>query len=141
MRSERKKQIMTLTIFLVSVLVISVGFAAFSSTLKIKTKATVTPNSSDFKVMFSSSENTLETNPGKASPEGMGGDATIDNTLTPTISGLSASFTSPGDTVTYTFYVRNEGQYEAFLNSISFRGKNCTPGEGADVTMLDNACT
>ena len=140
MRSERKKQIMTLSILLVSVLVISVGFAAFSATLKIKPNAMVNPDASDFKVVFSSSANTLETNSVPASPENMGEPATIDNTTVPTISGIEAKTKFPGDTVTYIFYVRNEGGYEAFLNSITFRGKSCIPEEGTSLTMVDSAC-
>ena len=140
MRNERKKQIMTLSILLVAVLVISVGFAAFSTTLKINTNAIVNPNASDFKVVFSSSENALETNPVKASPENMGEDATIENTSVPTISGIVANTKFPGDTVTYTFYVRNEGEYEAFLNSISIKEKSCTPGKGTSFSLITDAC-
>ena len=140
MRNEIKKQLMTLSILLAAILITSIGFAAFSSTLRIKTKTTVTPNSSDFKVVFSSSENSLETNPVKANPETLGDDAIIDNTTQPTISGLNTYFTNPGDSVTYTFFVRNEGEYEAFLNSISFRRKTCTPEEGTNAEMVIDAC-
>lgn len=140
MRSERKKQIMTLSILAVAVLVISVGFAAFSSTLNIKSGASISSNASNFKVFFSSSESSLETNAIKASPSDMGEDATIDNTTVPTIRGLVAKTKFPGDSVTYTFYVRNEGQYEAFLNSITFRDKVCIPGPDATVEFVNNAC-
>ena len=140
MRSERKKQVITLSILVVTVLAISIGFAAFSSTLKVNSGATVTPNPSNFKVVFSSNENKLETNEIKASPEGMGEDAIIDNTTVPTISGLIAKTRIPGDSATYTFYVRNEGQYEAFLNSITFRGKICIPQTGTNAEMANNAC-
>ena len=140
MRNDRKKKIMTLSILVAAVLLVSIGFAVFSATLKISSGMMVNPDESDFKVVFSSSENTLETNPVKANPASLGDDATINNTIAPTISGLTAYFTSPGDTVTYTFFVRNEGEYEAFLNSISFRGKNCIAGEGASELMVMNAC-
>lgn len=140
MRSERKKQVITLSILLASVLVISVGFAVLSSTLKIKSNATVNPNSTDFKVVLSSNPNTLETNRVKASPEDMGSDATIDNTSIPTISGLVAKTRIPGDSVTYTFYVRNEGHYEAFLNSITYSDKICMPASETSVELMNDAC-
>ena len=140
MRSERKKQVMTLSILVVAVLVISIGFAAFSARLRVNSSATVTPNASDFKVVFSSSENAFEINPVKASPSNMGDDATITNTPVPTISGLMAKTSAPGDSVTYTFYVRNEGKFEAFLNSVSYGGKICAPGDGTNVEMANKAC-
>ena len=140
MRSERRKQMTTLSILLVAILVISVGFAAFSATLKINSKMTVNPDNTYFKVKFSSNANTLETNAIKASPENKGSDATIDNTSVPTISGISANFTVPGDTATYTFYVRNEGRYEAFLNSITLKDKNCIEAEGTNSELAQHIC-
>lgn len=141
MKSERKKRTITLSILLVAVLAISVGFAAYSATLKINSSMIVNPDDSRFKVLFSSSDNSLETNAVKASPETMGSDATIDNTTVPTISNLTAKFTKPGDSVTYTFYVRNEGGYVAHLNSISFVGKKCIAEEGTSDALAIRACT
>lgn len=140
MRSGRRKQIMTLSILLVAVLVISVGFAAFSTTLKINTNAIVNPDASDFKVVFSSSANTLETNPVNPNPSNLGEAAIIDNTTIPTISGISVNFEKPGDSATYTFYVRNEGQYVAFLNSITIRDKTCIAEEGTSDEQANYTC-
>jgi hypothetical protein len=70
----------------------------------------------------------------------LGDPATIENGAVPTISGLNAKFTKPGDSVSYVFYVRNEGGYKAYLNSISFGGKKCTPAEGTSFEMVNNAC-
>lgn len=140
MKSERKKRTITLSILIITVLAISVGFAAYSATLKINSSMIVNPDNSRFKVLFSSSANALETNAVKANPSNMGDDATIDNTTVPTIEGLTAKFTQPGESVTYTFYVRNEGGYVSYLNSISFRGIKCIPGEGTSDALANRAC-
>ena len=132
MRSERRKKVMTLGILAVCVLTISIGFAAFSSTLNVKTSASVSPDASKFGVIFSSDGNSTSTtqtvNPNSST---YGDAATITNGINPVISGLNAKFTAPGDSVTYTFYAKNTGEYLAYLNYITFIGnKTCTPGNG-----------
>ena len=150
MRSERKKQIMTLSILLVVILVISVGFAAFSSTLRINSEAAVNPDSSTFDVKFSSSSTALETNDIKAVATGdaSGADAVIDNASNPTITNLTANFTKPGETVTYNFYVRNVGKYLAHLTSIVFDNaigalgnKECTALGQTSNELVQAACS
>ncbi|MBR6690634.1 MAG: hypothetical protein IKL65_04825, partial [Bacilli bacterium] len=100
----RKKQMTMFIIAIVGVFAISIGFAAFSSTLRISSQASVTPNSNTFSVVFSSDENSLKTDAVAANPSNLGDPATIDNSSNPTISGLNAKFTAPNQSVTYTFY-------------------------------------
>ena len=57
-------------------------------------------------------------------------DATIDNSGDPTITGLKANFTEPGQKVEYVFYSHNAGEYDAFLNS----GTNSTTPSGIIAT-------
>jgi len=142
MRSERRKKVMTLSILAVCVLTISIGFAVFSSTLNIKSTASVNPDASKFGVIFSNDGNSTSTtqtvNPNLST---YGGAATITNGINPVISGLSAKFTAPGDSVTYTFYAKNTGEYLAYLNYITFIGnKTCTPGTGTTQALVDSAC-
>ena len=144
MKSQRKRQIMTLSILVVAVLVISVGFAAFSTTLRISSSATVNPDSGTFAVKFSTTKDTLTVAAVAPSSNASGLTATngvIDNSSNPTISNLSAEFKNPGDEVVYTFYARNEGEYTAYLNNINFNGaKACTAKEGATASLVSDAC-
>ena len=147
MKSERRKQVITLSILAVAVLTLSIGFAAFSSVLNIKSEATVNPDASTFGVVFSSSSSALETNAVAANPSNLGESATIVNDGNPTISGLNAKFTSPGQSVTYTFYARNVGEYKAYLNAIMFKNatggssnKVCTAGTNTTDSLVQSAC-
>ena len=123
---------------IMAVISLSVGFAAFSSTLTISSSATVTPNSSDFKVIFSSSETSAATTAITPSVSG----ATASNaTVTGTkLSNISVAFTEPGQRADYAFYVRNDGQYDAYLNNVNIGSITCTPGTGATKALVDSAC-
>ena len=144
MRNERRKQIMTLSILVVAVLVISVGFAAYSSTLRIDTDATVNPNANTFSVKFSTTQDTLTVADVVPTNYTTGITVTngkIDNSGNPTISNLTAEFKNPGDYVEYVFYARNEGEYNAYLNNINFLSqKTCEAGEGATASLVESAC-
>lgn len=97
----------------------TLGFAAFSTTLNISSSASVTPSSGDFMVKFSTSKDSLVVNAVEPSSKTSGittTNGTIVNSVSPTLSNLSASFTSPGQYVEYTVYARNEGEYTAYLN-------------------------
>lgn len=135
----RKKQIITIVTLLV-IMGLSVGYAAFSSVLTIVSSASVKPDSSSFSVLFSSSGSSQVTN--SVTGVGSGGatatNASISGT---TISGLKANFTAPGQTVTYTFYAHNVGQYDAYLRDVSFGdGKNCVAGSGTSADFVNAAC-
>ena len=148
MENNRSSKVVAIAALLVAVVGLSIGFAAFSNTLKISSGATVTPDSDTFKVRFSSTEGTTTggTVTGKAlTGEGYvagatADDATInndategDNVVVPKISGLNAQFTHPGQTVEYDFFVRNDGEYIAYLKSITFGSKACAAvTEGVD---------
>ena len=147
---ERSSRVNAVVALCVGVVGLTLGFAAFSNSLTISSSASVTPDASTFNVDFSSSKDSVVagtvspvTNPGTV----VGTEATIDNTTAPTISNLSATFTKPGDSVTYTFYARNAGEYEAFLKSINFNNvasgsttKKCTAGVGTTDTLVQAAC-
>ena len=148
MRKRNNKQITTLAILLVAVVGLSIGFAAFSNILTISSGATVTPNASTFNVDFSSSATSVVTNNITPTLSGATGTAaTIDNTTDPTIENLNATFTAPGQSVTYTFYAYNAGEYEAFLTNINYLNvegeelnKVCTPAAGTTAALVTAAC-
>ena len=151
MRSERKRKIITLSILAASILVISVGFAAFSGSLIIKSKATISPDESLFDVKLSTT-NSVPATTGSVAPtlypstettnlssNIVANNITIDGSTT--ISGLSAAFVSPGDKVTYKLYAVNEGGYDVYLDSINFIGnKTCTALEDTQDSLVQEAC-
>ena len=59
MRNYRRKQVLTLTILLIAVFTLSIGFAAYSTSLKIKPQVSVNPDATSFSVKFSTTKDTL----------------------------------------------------------------------------------
>ena len=147
-KRRNNKQLMTIAILLVAVVGLSIGFAAFSNILTISSSATVTPNASTFNVDFSSSASSVVANNITPTVVGATGTAaTIDNTTNPTIKNLNATFTAPGQSVKYTFYAYNAGEYEAFLTNINYFNatsadthKVCTPATGTTEALVTLAC-
>ena len=129
---------------------ITVGFASFSSILTISSKVNVKPNSNAFKVEFSTDENKVVEN--EVVPIVTNGaiasNATIDNVNEPTLSNLHISFSEPGQSVTYQFYMINSGDYDAFLNRVTTSNatndsdayKVCTAVDGTSQDAVDEVC-
>lgn len=150
MEKNRNAQIIAVLALIIGVVGLSVGFAAFSNTLKIQTDAYVTPDKSSFDVDFSSSDTEVATDEITpiATPNSLvTSKATIDNTNEPTISNLKATFTEPGQKVVYSFYAFNKGQLDAYLKSIVYgnvtgqtANKICTAGEGTTDALVQKAC-
>ena len=149
MERDRSAKIIAIVALCVAIVGLSVGFAAFSNELTINSNATVSPNASDFDVNFSTS-NTGEqdgTVSGVGTNSATAENATIDNSNSPTITGLKANFTEPGQKVTYSFYSHNAGKYVAYLNNFTYANvsgktatKVCTAGVNTDATMVEAAC-
>lgn len=139
MEKERSSKIIAIIALVFGVAGLSLGFAAFSNTLNISSEAEVNPDPSTFKVNFSTEATTTVAE--TVSPTGNGEDATISGT---TISGLKANFTAPGETVTYSFYARNDGEYIAYLKGITFAnvtGKDLTRVCTAKTNPVDGSAT
>lgn len=151
MEKNRNSKVIAIAALLVAVVGLSLGFAAFSNTLHINSSANVTPTNT-FSVDFSSSDTALEINPVtpvKFPTTILATDATIENNIEPTITGLSATFSEPGQSATYTFYATNNGEYDAFLKSItyanaadatSFRVCTAEQDSGATDSLVQAAC-
>ena len=149
MDRDRSTKVIAIVALCVAVFGLSVGFAAFSNDLTIKSEATVKPNASDFDVNFSSSD-TSETD-GTVTATSTAGvtaqDATINNATAPTISGIKVGFTEPGQSAKYSFFAHNAGKYKAFLNNVSFENATkaatniaCVAAEGTNAAMVASAC-
>ena len=116
------KRISALAI-VVSVLGLSLGFAAFSNTLTIKSEALVQPNKNLFNIDFVGDsggsvapviDNTV---PGATATNATIGSDANGNSV---IENIKATFTKPGQSVSYTFNTSNSGSFKAYLKSISF---------------------
>ena len=150
MYSRGNKTKIITSLVLVLVLGLSIGFAAFSNVLRITPQATITPDSADFNIDFSSSSTGVVANDITPTLTGTGFTAEaaeIDNSTNPTISNLSVNFTNPGQKAEYSFYAYNNGAYLAYLNSVNFinpEGKDafitCTADD--DTTQyVSDACS
>lgn len=149
MEKNRDSKVIAIIALIVGVLGLSLGFAAFSSTLTIKSNADVNMSSENFDVDFSSKSTEVETS--NIAPKIVGEvtaeEAVIDNSSNPIISNLKAHFTNAGQKVTYEFYAYNRGAYDAFLKRITYNnvdGANstrvCTAAEGTTESLVAAAC-
>lgn len=156
MQRERSTKIIAVVALLIAVVGLSIGFAAYDATLNINnTTATVTGSSENFKVLLSNNNSSSGTEADvviddvASSVEG-GATAVLEDDASmtsDTISGLSANFNKPGQSVSYTFYAHNAGAVYAYLNAITFANvadanstKVCTPGAGTDAASVAAAC-
>ena len=132
---------------IIGVAALTVGFAAFSTSLTISSSAKVTPANDPLNLVFSTSSSSAVT--GTVTPSVSGanvtaGDATLAST---TISGISATFTAPGQSATYSFNVYNASPYTAYLNTVTYGSasgasefKVCTALTGTTQSYVDAAC-
>ncbi len=146
MEKNKSSKIIAIVALIVAVIGLSLGFAAFSRVLTIKSSAEVTPSESDFKVVFATSTDD-ESNTVTGTPNGSG--VTADNaTINETeITGLKAKFTKPGQSVTYTFKAKNVSNYDAYLESITFANAAdgtkpivCKAGTSTSNDLVTKAC-
>ncbi|MBQ9072453.1 MAG: hypothetical protein IJY25_04790 [Bacilli bacterium] len=145
---NKKEKKFIVSMLVVAALCITIGFAAFSASLKINTTATVTPDHNSFKIKFSKESGSVKdgsSNPVQPIKTGdiTAENAIIDNTDGPTIENLKATFKAPGDSVKYEFYVLNETAFDAYLTQVLYNGspfRECTAGTGTDETLVANAC-
>ena len=144
MERSRKNKLFIIFALVISIASLSIGFAAFSVSLNISSQASVSPSSDTFSVKFSTNKDSvyiapvipLASSSGTTFTEGV-----IDNSGHPKITSLSATFTAPGQSVTYRVFARNEGEYDAYLNSINFIGNKTCVGEAeTSDSLVQSAC-
>ena len=144
MEKQRQIKILSIVALVLAISAMTLGFAAFSTTLSISSSASVTPSSADFAVKFSTSSTSLVTDAVVPSSKTTGlttTNGTIVNGASPTLTNLSATFTSPGQYAEYTVYARNSGEYTAYLNNINYLGeKICIASTGTTESLVQSAC-
>ncbi len=147
-RYNKNTKIIIIMVLTIGVIGLSIGFSAFSKNLDINSTATVTPDPSNFKVLFSTQRDSLQAGDVVGSGNGVSGYVAGNATLTGTqISGINAIFTQPNQRADYTFYARNEGEYDAYLKSINYANVTnysapikCTAKPGTSQALVDEAC-
>ena len=130
-----KNRGLVIAALIVAIIGLSIGFAAFSNTLNISSSATVNPSDENFIVQFSKysdSDATGESNPitPTALTSDYGENGLIPDSNKKALQNLHATFTAPGQSVTYELYVRNTGAYVAYLKELAFA--NATNATGSE---------
>ena len=115
--SDKNSRSLAMAVLALAIVGLGVGFAAFQSTLTISSSATVTPSATTFTSNLgfdTTAANSSCTKVGAAANYNKG---TVGAT---TITGASASFTEPGQSVTCTYVVNNTSPYLAYLTNVTF---------------------
>lgn len=150
MEKDRSAKIIAIVALVVAVAGVSLGFAAFSQNLTINPKANVKADKSKFKVQFSTKQEAAETGDVTAtlSPnQGVEGfEAQQAKLAATTIDNLKATFVNGKgkQTATYSFYVYNAGELDAYLKSVTFEKEaTCSSSAGqnqATDSLVQAAC-
>lgn len=138
MEKQRKIKILSIIALVLAITGMTLGFAAFSTTLSISASAIVTPSSDDFKVVFSSSSTGVETNEIiPISGEALATSAKVNGL---SLSDIQVSFSEPGQAILYEFYIYNAGKYDAYITDVNFGSKTCVAEDGTTESLMQQAC-
>lgn len=139
MEKARKQKFIIMIALMVAIASMSLGFAAFSSTLNISSSASVTPNSDDFKVVFSGSDTDSETYD-TFGVNGYGSGAEVDfasfTLSSSTFKVPTSTFLTTGRQLEFVVYAHNIGEYDAYLRSV-----NISNVSGSDTWKVCEAST
>ena len=140
--NNRYSKYLAVIALLISVVGVSLGFAAYSNTLQIKAQAdyVVDPDNTPDIAELSTDPNPDTPTPGTVTPTVDGATAEPANLTEDGIENISVHFTAPGQSATYSFYGVNPSEFAAYLKTVIFGDKTCTPGTGTTVAYAQNAC-
>lgn len=150
MEKDRSSKIIAIIALVIAVVGVSLGFAAYSQNLTISSTANVKGDESRFNVQFSTSQTEASSGSVEATlvPSGQvyltASSATLTST---TINNLKATFTNGKgkQTATYSFYVYNGGELDAYLKKVTFEKSQPTcsatagPNQATDI-LVQAAC-
>ena len=130
-KSMRDKRNYIILALLAVVLVMTVGFAAFSTSLQINGTANISTN---WCVGFDNTKTTTyEITKGKSTGTNptatMGYDGTACSTNYVPMANLGATFYQPGDKIEYTLTIANKGSIDAAIESITVDGTSVTSNQ------------
>ncbi len=122
MEKNKSIKIIAIMALVVAVIGLSIGFAAFSQTLTIKSAADVAPDvESEFVDKIKPApEGDGDDNKVNPSTDGSGVKAEPATLNGNKIEGIMVHFTKPGQSATYKFKMKNTSSYDAFLENIIF---------------------
>lgn len=129
MEKERGAKIIAIVALLIAVVGLTVGYAAYSSTLTINGNANVDPAS--WKVNFDYKNETTSLT---GTTKGHATEKTAPTLEDTTISGFDVTLKAPGDSVTYNFIIKNSGTLNAKLANFTMGTLTCTPNEGSSIS-------
>ena len=129
MEKDRGFKIIAIAALLFSVVGLSIAYAGFTSKLTVEGTATA---ASAWKIKWISLDSGTAT--GYASVENstlaiQSGDQSI--------SGFMGTVKAPGDTITYTWKVRNDGDINATLAGVTLGSLSCAPATGSSATQAE----
>lgn len=128
MEKERGFRIIAVIALMVAVVGLTIGYAAYSSTLRINGTANVDPSSWNVKFAYKTGDSLVAATTGNAV-------VTTEATLSDTqVSGFNATLKAPGDSITYNFVVTNAGSLDAELSTFTMGNISCAPASGSNAT-------
>ena len=132
MEKERGAKVIAIVALLIAVVGLTVGYAAYSSTLTIDGTANVDP--AKWSVKFAKKADAADFK-GLASGHAVENKAPI-LALT-TISGFDVTLKAPGDAIEYSFLVKNDGTLNANLATFTMGNLTCAPNTGSSISQED----
>lgn len=132
MEKDQKTKVVAVFALCIAILGLTIGFASFSTNLVINGTGTV--KSSNWEVRFENLQAVqLTGNAGEVT-------APIINTNDTNIGDYDVTLNAPGDSVSYTFDIANNGTFDATITSVSIPTPRCT-GTGDNATVdATNVC-
>ena len=167
MEKQRQVKMLSIIALVVAVAGMTLGFAAFSTTLNISSSATVTPNSEDFKIVayglpegydealiqqgniaaieeFTSTTSVHPILGGKWNDTDMPYNASIgkisstNNSIV--ISNIHVELKKEYENAIYPIIIKNEGKYDAYVTAEHIGENICTPKDGEMTPLMTEAC-
>lgn len=131
MEKERGAKVIAIVALLIAVVGLTVGYAAYSSTLTINGTATVDPASWKVNFGYKTGDSLTGTTTGHAT------ETTAPTLKDTTISGFDVTLKAPGDSVTYNFLIKNSGTLNARLANFTMGTLTCAPNASGSISQED----
>lgn len=131
MEKERGAKVIAIVALLIAVVGLTVGYAAYSSTLTINGTANVDPASWKVNFGYKTGDSLTGTIKGHAT------ETTAPTLADTTISGFDVTLKAPGDSVTYNFLIKNSGTLNAKLANFTMGTLTCAPNASSSISQED----
>ena len=141
MERERSGKVIAIATLLVGILGLSLGFAAFATRLNISSDAEVLVDASVWKVGFSTVNSAITA--GQVSGQTAStANGALDLSQFVISQSTNANLnTTNGSKVEYDFYIVNDGDLDAYLNSVTMGTISCAYNEGVSPRTTDSGHT